>query len=749
MLDRDDPELRWMTAFFTAPNLIQLKDLGTSKTGPLASFNIDAWIECMRQPASTAPIILPYQLADGTSGWYAVSRKPSGVELEAELKAWFGPTYCDSLRRVRKYDADPLAGVLASRFGGSVVRFSARDEGAAVQIARKVSILARLSIRRPPEERPIIRPIGSIRSDFDRALLVGDHKRANALVVEMRESGRLDAENLKFLDVRFKAGLGLWSEIAYDHWLVKTLSELSLPARVLADLVEALYRTFLEEYETSGDVDQLVAVFRDKLAKPYPALFASRHGVLLPRPVKAFLLFEATQANPSRLIVDDLLALLPVDDRQDGSVFHKLSQFVSEDTPPTEALGDQAFEDDQFDRAFEIFIFLPLTRRTTQKLLNCVTYIGTPEARSRFLDKFDAAPAGVRDSLAAQVRSNVEVIRHLDTPEPPLAPASKPFGWIEWADALSAGNFDHLPDIAAGDLLTWSTTELKTLAVAQHFADQLYNLSGEAAEKARLAVPTLFEAFTSDGFQTTAATKPILTLLIDLIALDATITVPDLELLGLLLSQILGLGLSGAEYVSVLRTFEDVQRHVGSFSSLGWSLDICEALAVAPTPTAEAAAARLQFFRTVVNQAQGSAHRLERYQIRLFEYLAKDYGVAASDLGSIVQQTGDAPAEQTSKLSGRRIAIYTLSETAGVRAAEALKDLFPLVRVDLNSDTVATPRLTNLAKEADIFVFAWKSSSHQAFYCIKSAMSGRDPVMPTGKGSSSIVQAVLGSVASL
>ncbi len=61
----------------------------------------------------------------------------------------------------------------------------------------------------------------------------------------------------------------------------------------------------------------------------------------------------------------------------------------------------------------------------------------------------------------------------------------------------------------------------------------------------------------------------------------------------------------------------------------------------------------------------------------------------------------------------------------------------------MNSDLVATAQLTSLAKAADLFVFAWKSSSHQAFYCVKDALAGNDPIWAPGKGTASILRAVL------
>jgi hypothetical protein len=100
------------------------------------------------------------------------------------------------------------------------------------------------------------------------------------------------------------------------------------------------------------------------------------------------------------------------------------------------------------------------------------------------------------------------------------------------------------------------------------------------------------------------------------------------------------------------------------------------------------------------------------------------------------------PEEELAHLSGKTIGIYTLAQAAGARAKAALERMFPGCKVELNSDLVCTAKLTSLAKAADLFVFAWKSSSHQAFFCVKGALAPREPIWPGGKGTASILRAV-------
>ena len=53
-----------------------------------------------------------------------------------------------------------------------------------------------------------------------------------------------------------------------------------------------------------------------------------------------------------------------------------------------------------------------------------------------------------------------------------------------------------------------------------------------------------------------------------------------------------------------------------------------------------------------------------------------------------------------------------------------------------------TPKLKALAHSADIFVFAWKSSKHAAYYCVKAAVPNAGHlIMAEGAGTTSLVKA--------
>lgn len=745
-----EQEQVWLARFFASPNELNWSSLLDGSARPREADQVRQWLSLLGSRAA-APLILPFMRAGAVTGWYATTQGASGgYELGDEINAWLGPTWLRRFERVADDSNDPMATALRDRFGGTVYRFTGVDDAAMQTISVRLSEFAGVLERRPLATRTRVRPVGAIRSDFERALLIGDEAQAEAMIAEFKQTGRLNEENLRYLEVRLSAGLGLWPQIARDHWLIKTLADLALPPQILADLIEALYRTYVEEAETAGDGAAMRDAFARQIATPYPKLFASRRGIRAPRVVKAFALHELLQPVPDTPIIHTLLALLPAG--TDTSLFEAAPAPQPMQTAATTLdQADEAFDDGQFDRAFEFYLRLPASRKTISRLVSCVGTIGTDDARERLLVVVDEAGDELVASLAPAVTARLEKLRQAEG-----ADASRPTAtagpsdanpWMRWAEQLQAGH--DLPGAerdAQAAATNWDASQVRQSSqLAQKFADIIGGLNGDAGAVARTAVPQIFASFFPDDVKASPAARPIASLLFLLIAMDEALSRADLDLLSQLTSLLIEQGLSPDDYVSLMGDLEDVQKRIGSYAYLPWSLDVNEALAILPCPSDDARDARLRLFLQVLGQAAGFAHRLAPADLLPIETLAKDYGVESEAVTALKREAGadDAGALPLPNLDGKTIGIYTLAEAAGSRAKAALEDLFPGCKVIVNSDLVATAQLTSLARAADLFVFAWKSSSHQAFYCVKDALAGKEPIWAPGKGTASILRAVL------
>ncbi len=132
---------------------------------------------------------------------------------------------------------------------------------------------------------------------------------------------------------------------------------------------------------------------------------------------------------------------------------------------------------------------------------------------------------------------------------------------------------------------------------------------------------------------------------------------------------------------------------------------------------------------------------LEIEQISVLLWLEKKLSFDTPILTSLEQNDSQQQFVPESSLKGLKVAISTLTEKAGLRAAEILKIQFEGIEVILNHDKVATDKLTNLAKTADYFIFCNKSAAHQAYYAVKDIT--KKIIYVDGKGTSSIVRAFI------
>jgi len=733
---RDPRDEALLRSFFAPPNELVWAALQDGSAPP----DLQHLVEIMLAPLSaSAPgiLTLPFVRNNRAVGWYAVAiNGANDNDVLNTIRAWLGNTYLERLDVPTPQGADPLVRLLHDRFGGPVCRFRGPEFDT---IRDRLVQFQALVVARPLDARRQRRPLGVIRAAFDRALLARDETNAQMLLAELRATGRLTQENLRFLEVRLQAGLGLWPQLAREHWTIKTLSDLALPPQTMSDLVEALYRTFVDALEARENLAEVLDAFSAN-ALQYPRLFSSRHGVRTPRVLKAFMLHERLQAQPDRALLERLAGLMPADEQQSWLVRTLLAEPFAEATTP-EASADTALEDGQYDRAFEMLLAAPPSKSVFSKLLTSAVLIDDRETFARLLAAVDTWPSAIVATLAPAQLTRLEGIRTAQ------ARGGAIDSWKAWIEHLARGADPSVAALARSErAITWSSDPVLASAdAAQSFATALGNLEGDAARVAIEAISSLANAFLPEGAQNPNA-KPIAQNLLVLMAMEEGLSRPELELISYFLQRLLEMGLSQADYLSALADVSEVQARVGSFVHLPWSIDLLEQLAVMPAAGEAQREARLRLFMQVVGQARSFAHRLGPQDWLPLEYLLPDLGLGADALDGLRPHTPIEEAGARSDLTGKTIGVYTLAQAAGARAKATLETMFPGVSVVVNSDLVCTDQLTALAEGADIFVFAWKSASHQALYCIKNATMKVEPAYPQGKGTASIVRAVLDQV---
>jgi len=182
------------------------------------------------------------------------------------------------------------------------------------------------------------------------------------------------------------------------------------------------------------------------------------------------------------------------------------------------------------------------------------------------------------------------------------------------------------------------------------------------------------------------------------------------------------------------KIFSDIR----SPRALPWALDVCDSLSQRRLRDPDA---RMRLLTEVVQACLEFRSRLDPSQVYQLDLLVEEANLPPLTPSSSASGT---PVEVTEvDESTYRVAIYSLNESATRRAVEILKSLHPNWVIDTNADHVCSDRLKALAQHADVFVFAWRSSKHSAYHCVKASSRKDNLVMARGVGTTSLVAAAV------
>lgn len=744
----------WLERFFSGRNALTWEAVTARTAPPVWLEQVLPWIAAFSGSGDRLPVVLPVFGSDGPEQWYAMASDESGANaLSQELTAFVGPSFSDFRGQFLQPDQDDdIEKALHERFGRFVFRLIPVNAGDAAAIADALQLYLGLLRRRPDVPDRTQRPFGKVRAEFDRALLAGNELDAVRLRGELVGSGRVDAEQEKYLDIRMLAGLGRQFQLAHDYPLIKSVLGLSLPAQTIADLVGALYSTYIADMEDSGDDEAVLSVFRREIADNFSPLFFERKGLKHSSVLKAFMLYELVQAEPNRERCQAIVSIYPEDDGR-RLVERWARRLSAPDVPPKTDLFEsvrQALGDEDYELAFKLSFEAFPDSWTYSALLRCAVEMDDAEVTLRVLEVVDEAPEAERlkwtkRDLARfqQLRSNAvgDSGEAIDPTPRTIRPEAD---WLSWAAYVESGIHGRPPLQVLEDALPrWSVEAYASdPATCSELAERIGNAGGATEQTFRDAFAPLVEFFVDRPDRPIRAFAPLYAMLIRIVAWNGMVTANELELASAVVQALVSLAPLRNDYAEAVDAYAEIVAANSAPGNIDWALNAAEMLALHASPDSES---RLRFFMAVVEVARSVAHRLSPAQYEILTLLAKDYG--CSGLLEAFPNRDDPSGDLAPRVDfAGLIGIYTLTEQAGQRARLFLRKLFPQARVEVNADHVATDKLKSLAANADIFVFAWKSSKHQAYFAAKEARGSRRTLLPLGKGSASILDCVLGEL---
>ncbi|MBD3736689.1 MAG: hypothetical protein IE938_09520 [Pseudomonas balearica] len=712
----------WLRAFFDKSNQIDIDRV------LLLSTPYEPKFQSLLEPLVSSavegkwPLLLPVSRG-GELYFYGAERdRRSLEELRQVLQAVLGAadTYPDF--PLVKEAGDQIERVLLQQAPAGLLKIDLLTHSHSEFAVRKRVFQALASVldlyqQRPPLTTAARRPIGRILRDFFAACQSRDGSKASAFFDELKSTGSFSQRNLISLELQAWETDRRWSDVLSHPRLVDMLGG-RMPVQLVQVLLRAIGNLGGDRLMDPAAFGEIPLEHIRLLCRPISPLFANRP------PLEAR---ECFAADWKLWAIGS--GALGFSDGLDG-----LPDFID----PTWlcSLRDWA----------------ALPARTTGQTAPVVTptpslrKVGAPQNFNDLRLVLEGSLSASRDELfeiwvavgetPEQLKQELYAFPRLQSVWHEIChlfDGSRELGWVGWLERLreAPSEADVLIRELQEESQSWPIESFSEGQLSQY-------LHGDAKTSLLLrdSLPLLLDWL--DRRQILCSGSFWLEWL-ELLALDDVVNPSDIQLAGQIVQRFLTRPSQVVDRARLWESLELLWDKGGSVSAYSEMLEVVELLLEETQPGQQ----DLQKLWLIL---QGFAlsrwTRLELAQRLLTISLAKEICGESNESSypPVAAEESDADLDtQKRKLSGKMLAIYSLTEGAARRAKAVLEGMFEGLRVELNHDHTATPALQNLAKKANYFLFVAGSAKHQAFYPVSRIR--QDLIYPLGKGASSIIEA--------
>ena len=722
------------------------------KDGTDKEREIAGWIEGLAPPR-TNPILLPI-VKPGTKfcTWFAIAFSARQCEELRELLQSFvgqaGSTF-SGYRPGGLTAGDPVSQIVRDWCGGNFFfEFRPLDNSVA-DVRAALSRLNQLLLKRPTRERMTLRTTEALLSEYHSALLRGDEFGARKWIAELKESGRISAQNSLFLHFDCLAAFGRWQEMTEDPQWQRAV-HLHRPRRITFGMIRALWhRHFADSFD--GLVGNSLDIMRLVLAEHRP-LFKSALGSRDPEVLTMFTLAAAADLPPRYAQLAKTLGAFP--DSEDAGKLRDFAEDVARTiAPPTtpefvvasDPLANVRDAMDRFDPETAWGILTgdldSLVKDSSDwfyLLLHCAREIESVETAS-LVNSILSSRGGVDAVLRTRTHRD-----HWAKLQQILEREEGPGDWNSWLEYRGDPRkaFERLTDAVE----QWNVADYQNNPErVRRIAEAIQNTPEPGTVK--MAAPYLVEFFIPDGTGRSEFQEIYLNLITLIVLGNCDPADGDWGIVEVVAKGIFYSDPPRGRYRETLEALTVFWEERGQYPHLDWALDMVDALISGPDLDHGAINV---FFQSVLADFHKFARRIDSAQRNLFRLLCEDLGKSeefcAIQFPEQESTESGEPAKSTTDLSRKRIAIYTLDESPARRAKTMLEAEFPGIDVNLNHDHGGSEKLEALARNADHFVVVTWSAKHAATDFIRARRS--DLIYPPGRSAASIVRTLLAHAAS-
>ena len=675
------------------------------------------------------------RVVSGVLHYYAIGANHSQrQQLASLLRASIGPTISDFSGQVLPFSStDELEALFIDNGYSAGFRFSSESDTKRGQYAARS--LEKL--------RYLVQDAGSVPSNqprttaqelwrFELCLTAYDRTGAEGSIQFLQSNMRLHAINLGAMAVRLHSRFQEWEQICNLHNF-QSLCGARRAAKVTDLLAEAVYRTHILSIDDGTEPSRLVQAFQERVSPISGKLFNSCPDYLSPPAGRAFLLAAASSDPPDKAIAEQLRVISGVWPEEDRSAFDVLLSGIFGDTraPEVEIVWPETNYQRQIDLLLEDSQYTLLRAHAGLIAATQVNTIGAFQVVAAYIE-------ALQPSDRDQLLSNQFNRRSFDTMVEQTKGVFSPENWVEWIGALERDDLEVPRDLALSLPDRWKVSEhLQDERQVSSLVEVIEGASSTAEDPLLDILPILVRWLQTDPEWPNPSLSPVYCAIYNVILIhlvfrwqrEAAVVAKDL------LRAILELGLDRDEYVRKLNDMGDALPAAAGRGDADLLLDLAEIIVDNGSPDPDA---RLSLWVRIADNLKSLESLMELEEKALVNDMGQVFDI--DEVFSIEPESNEAAAVDTA-LAGKVVAIYTLTESVAQRVGRLLEKLYPGVRVEVSADTVATPRLEEMARRADIFVICWRSATHAATEFIKRWRPAESPpIYPDGKGSSSVLR---------
>jgi len=611
---------------------------------------------------------------------------------------------------------------------------------------------------RPNTIRRVKRSSGVIRRDFEKALLLHNEDLASQYLNEWKSGQRLDAENLQYLNLYMNVKLGKYEYIFENNFeRLKDIQFLKMPLTIKHCVSDALFELFLKPCIDLNDWQKVCENFSQERISDLKIFFDFRYI----HSKCSFLLSLCSEILDDNTDLETIawlcsrpeLSEIPFVKSVSNEFLNGQTQFDPQDEhEDLEEIGREAHEAFRYLDALKALIRCHPSIKNLRLVADCISNITDMEVLvdlkediNKFYKNAESTDRQtLRENAPAiyQAYTNINNIQSEKRPISGFENSNAPAGWIEWFEHISLENNTQIcRDVFRKYYKTWSVREVVD---SPDKSRELLKLFDEAINNSRTQTlidelfPIFVEVFVLEDENFNENGKELYKEFLQFVSLKAEDI--DLQIVTEIESLLFQCNLTNQELSDTIEMLQMAFEKNSSLKNINIFLDTSEQIAFNTSISSPEA---LKYFLSVANLASRFSQRLDDQQRHTLELLHLDFAQECPQIFLPKDEIND-DSDVTPIQLDVKIAIYSLEEQAATRAANYIKNRFPNCSVSVNSDKQCTERLSYLARNADYFVFATRASKHQAFYCVKDKRpSGKEMLMPLGKGTSSILSVLM------